>query len=234
MGSDSPEQLPQNALFSPFVLEIPEEMPQDNYHDPPTYDDLLAEDIQQFGSPLPFVDAKGTQMQKPSLLKIAQKTAFKTKTKVKGKARVPRALKLSRHGTPYSGLPAGVVKNISTAFARSSGKKTAGLSKDCMIAILEASDKFFEQLGGDLAAASSHAGRKTIDDSDVLAVMRRCERSSSSRVRIHLLTLEVDKGRSRCEPQPSPWARNICRRKLWMRCECRFHEQADCAKHPIF
>lgn len=176
LSSDSPEPFHQSPIFSPFVLKIPEVAREDSYEPSPIYQDLLAEDVQQFGSPLLFTDAIQSQPQKSFVEKVAQKTAFR----VKAKARAPKVLKRSRHGTPYSSLPKGIVKNLSTAFARSIGKKTACLSKDSLNAVLDASDKFFEQLGGDLAAASTHAGRRTIDDSDVLAVMRR-QRQISAR-----------------------------------------------------
>ena len=173
--SDSPQELPQDAAFSPFVLQIPEIMPQGIYEDSDVHEDFLADDIHQFGSPLPLAGVSQPQSQRFSLQKIIQKRVFK----VKAKARTPRALKISRHGTSYSSLPAAMVQNISTTFARSISKKRVCLSKDSMAAILDASDRFFEQLGDDLAAASSHAGRKTIDECDVLAVMRRCEPSLS-------------------------------------------------------
>jgi hypothetical protein len=38
---------------------------------------------------------------------------------------------------------------------------------------MQASDWFFEQLGEDLQAYAKHAGRKTIDESDVLTLMKR-------------------------------------------------------------
>ena len=136
----------------------------------PAYENLLADDILQFGSPLPISDASTLRFQKPTTMqRPAPKAAFKPKSRAKTR----KALKVSRHGLSYSGLPAGMVKSIATTFARAMGKKTACLSKETTSAILEASDSFFEQLGGDLAAASGHAGRKTIDESDVIAVMQR-------------------------------------------------------------
>jgi histone H3/H4 len=81
--------------------------------------------------------------------------------------------KLSKHGLKYSSLPQGMVKKLASAFTRSGANNKTKLSKDTVDAIMQASDWFFEQVSDDLAAYSEHAGRKTIDESDVLALMRR-------------------------------------------------------------
>jgi len=47
------------------------------------------------------------------------------------------------------------------------------VSKEILLAVMEAGDQYFDQLGGDLATFSNHAGRKKIDESDVIVVMRR-------------------------------------------------------------
>ncbi|KAJ5937384.1 hypothetical protein N7454_004684 [Penicillium verhagenii] len=65
--------------------------------------------------------------------------------------------KLSRHGIPVPNLP------------------TAA-----MAAIEQASSWFFEQASTDLAGYSKHAGRKTIDESDVAMLMRRQRQTNSS------------------------------------------------------
>ena len=88
-----------------------------------------------------------------------------------------KALKLSRHGLPYPSLPTGVVKKLALNYARSGagagkGSKTT-LGKDTMAAIMQATEWFFEQVGDDLGAYASHAGRKTIDESDVVTLMKR-------------------------------------------------------------
>ena len=83
-----------------------------------------------------------------------------------------KKLKISKYGIQYPSLPLGVVKKLATKFARTGGNKSK-ISKDTLDAILQASDWFFEQVGDDLAAYSKHAGRKTIDESDVLTLMKR-------------------------------------------------------------
>ncbi|KAM5457149.1 hypothetical protein McanCB49686_002991 [Microsporum canis] len=80
--------------------------------------------------------------------------------------------KLSKHGIPVPSLPSGVVKKLAMRFARSGNKKTR-INKDTMAAIQQATDWFFEQASGDLSTYSKHSGRKTIDETDVIALMRR-------------------------------------------------------------
>ncbi|PWY82256.1 hypothetical protein BO70DRAFT_362178 [Aspergillus heteromorphus CBS 117.55] len=81
--------------------------------------------------------------------------------------------KLSRHGIPVPNMPAGVVKKLATRFARARNGSKAKMSKETLAAIEQASSWFFEQASDDLAAYSKHAGRKTIDESDVATLMRR-------------------------------------------------------------
>lgn len=80
---------------------------------------------------------------------------------------------ISKHGIEYPSLPQGVVKRLATTFAKTSGVGKAKLSADTMKAIMQATDWFFEQLGDDLSAYAKHAGRRTIDESDMITLMRR-------------------------------------------------------------
>ncbi|RAH75523.1 uncharacterized protein BO66DRAFT_387395 [Aspergillus aculeatinus CBS 121060] len=81
--------------------------------------------------------------------------------------------KLSRHGIPVPNLPVGVVKKLAMRFARARNGSKAKISKETLAAIEQASSWFFEQASDDLAAYAKHAGRKTIDESDVTTLMRR-------------------------------------------------------------
>lgn len=87
--------------------------------------------------------------------------------------RTRKQKKLSRHGIPVPLLPTGVVKRLATRFARTGAGSKAKINKETLAAIEQASEWFFEQASEDLAAYSRHAGRKTIDESDVVALMRR-------------------------------------------------------------
>lgn len=81
--------------------------------------------------------------------------------------------KISRHGIPVPNLPAGVVKKLATRFARSGAGSKAKINKATLAAIEQASSWYFEQASQDLAAYSKHAGRRTIDESDVITLLRR-------------------------------------------------------------
>jgi histone H3/H4 len=82
--------------------------------------------------------------------------------------------KVSVHGIQYPSLPAGVVKKLATTFARTSGNNKIKINNETVDAIIQASDWFFEQVSDDLGAYAQHAGRKTIDESDVVTLMARC------------------------------------------------------------
>ncbi|KAK6206128.1 hypothetical protein LQW54_007848 [Pestalotiopsis sp. IQ-011] len=88
-------------------------------------------------------------------------------------SRTKAGKKISKHGIEYPSLPKGVVKRLATTFAKTSGLGKAKLSADTLDAMMQATDWFFEQLGDDLSAYAKHAGRKTIDESDMLTLMRR-------------------------------------------------------------
>lgn len=87
--------------------------------------------------------------------------------------RPKKVLKVSRHGIPYPSLPANVVKKLAMNFARSGGRGKPQISKDTLEAIMEASDWFFEQVSDDLGAYATHAGRRMINESDMITLMKR-------------------------------------------------------------
>jgi histone H3/H4 len=84
-----------------------------------------------------------------------------------------KRVKISKHGIQYPSLPQGVVKKLANTYARTSGNSKAKISKDTLDAIMQASDWFFEQVSDDLGAYANHAGRKTIEESDVVTLMKR-------------------------------------------------------------
>ena len=87
--------------------------------------------------------------------------------------RPKRGVKVSKHGIQYPSLPPAVVKRLAQTFAHTSGIGKSKISPDTLSVIMQASDWFFEQLGDDLQAYAKHAGRKTIDESDMLTLMKR-------------------------------------------------------------
>lgn len=70
-------------------------------------------------------------------------------------------------GLPIPSLPTSLQKQLVHTFSRSR------ISQEAMQVILEGSNLFFEQAANDLAAYADHAGRKTIDESDVECLMQR-------------------------------------------------------------
>lgn len=83
-----------------------------------------------------------------------------------------RALNISRFGHEYPSFPAATVKMLANGFLKGQGGK-GKISKDTLAVLVQTSDFFFEQVGEDLAAYAGHAGRKMVEESDVLALMKR-------------------------------------------------------------
>ncbi|KAL2065427.1 hypothetical protein VTL71DRAFT_3097 [Oculimacula yallundae] len=111
-----------------------------------------------------------TTMQDPTIISIAQAKMVRKKKKVK----------LSKYGIQYPSLPTGVVKKLATTYARTSGNSKAKINKETLDAIMQASDWFFEQVSDSLGAYANHAGRKTIDESDILALMARQRQTNAT------------------------------------------------------
>lgn len=80
---------------------------------------------------------------------------------------------ISRHGIEYPSLPPTFVKRVAQTALQSSGLSNPRVSADTLVALTQASEWFFEQLGDDLGAFANHAKRKTIEESDVVTLMRR-------------------------------------------------------------
>ena len=95
---------------------------------------------------------------------VASSTVAKPAAAVKKKR---KPLPLSRHGIPYPPFSRQVIKKLATKFSGST------ISADTLDALVAASDAFFQQASEDLAAYSKHAGRKIIQDSDVVQLLRR-------------------------------------------------------------
>lgn len=91
----------------------------------------------------------------------------------KGKRKTKPGWRVSKHGHAYPPFPAATVKRIAEEFARTSGIPNPRIGKDTLAAFQQASDWFFEQVAEDLGAYAAHAGRKTINESDMELVMKR-------------------------------------------------------------
>jgi histone H3/H4 len=87
-------------------------------------------------------------------------------------ARVRKELKVSRFGIEYPSMPPNVIKRLASTFSRSYGG-SGKLNKETVDSISQASDWFFEQISEDLSSYADHAGRKTIEESDVITLLKR-------------------------------------------------------------
>ncbi|KAH7405741.1 centromere kinetochore component CENP-T-domain-containing protein [Phaeosphaeria sp. MPI-PUGE-AT-0046c] len=90
-----------------------------------------------------------------------------------------RELRTSRRGLEYPSFPTAPVKKLALSFMKSQGSK-AQLNKDAVAALVRVTDDFFEQMGIDLAAYAEHGGRKMIEESDVIALMKRTRKTTNS------------------------------------------------------
>jgi histone H3/H4 len=86
--------------------------------------------------------------------------------------RKAKELRISQRGLEYPSFPAAPVKKLALGFMKSQGSK-AQLNKEALNALVKVTDDFFEQIGIDLAAYAQHGGRKIIEESDVIALMKR-------------------------------------------------------------
>ncbi|KAF1934397.1 uncharacterized protein M421DRAFT_415429 [Didymella exigua CBS 183.55] len=115
-----------------------------------------------------------------------------------------KELKLSRFGLDYPSFSAAPVKKLALSFMKSQGSK-AQLNKDALAVLVQTTDDFFEQISIDLAAYAQHAGRRMIEESDVLALMRRTRKTSNNSTTFSLAQKLLPREllqQLRMEPQP--------------------------------
>lgn len=109
----------------------------------------------------------------PSPSTSRRQTLLETATTVAQKSR-RKKVKLTRHGTEVPSLPASLIKWIATKTQTRSGRRRPKFGRDHLKALEQATEWYFEQVGEDLAAYSSHGRRKKrIDNDDMLLLMRR-------------------------------------------------------------
>ena len=157
-------QLDVGAL-SPFVLRIPRFAP---IHDSSLGTSLDEQPFHDNDGPVEIEDRD-----EPDVL-LNESWLPKPKSWAKVRQNKAKALKISRHGISYPSLPSGVTKRIASTCSRVMGMKKSNISRESLKAIMEASDRYFEQFSEDLGVFAHHAGRKKIEESDIIAVMKRC------------------------------------------------------------
>jgi histone H3/H4 len=164
-------------MIAPQVANSPNRPPVENAE--PTVDDFLPlvdqrsddfDDEDLLGA-VPALEDEPVEGPTEGLLEETDvQYASAKRAQVRGETK--KTIKVSKYGIEYPSLPPAVVKRLAQNFAKASGAK-GKITPDAMKAIMQASDWFFEQLGEDLQAYAKHAGRKTIDESDVLTLMKR-------------------------------------------------------------
>lgn len=86
--------------------------------------------------------------------------------------RQTKALNISRYGLEYPSFPSAVVKRIATGLNQAKGRK-AKITGDTLAALTQTTDWFFEQISESAGAYAQHAGRKTIEEADMITLMKR-------------------------------------------------------------
>lgn len=153
----------------PFAIDFAEEFAPaepEAYEDTPQPEDMMpAEDMTHAEDVAHTDDIATPEAEEPTELvsEIQRRVVKKRK----------RGPQLSQFGIEYPPLPPAVVKRLAQTFAQSSGVAQTKITPDTLDALCQASDWFFEQLGDSLRAYAQHAGRKTVDESDVVTLMQR-------------------------------------------------------------
>ena len=65
------------------------------------------------------------------------------------------------------------MKKLAESYGRSIGSGKHKINKDILKTVVQASDWFFEQIASDLGVYADHASRKTLEDTDVVTLMKR-------------------------------------------------------------
>ncbi|KAL9126589.1 MAG: hypothetical protein Q9217_004381 [Psora testacea] len=170
LSATEPDQHIQADTYSSFVLDIPDFDPQFSKAKAIEPANSLCEE------PLKLAEMEQASEEDPlqsEVFACPVALAEPSRKPIVRKLRKSNPLKYSRHGITYTALPPGITKNIAATFARSIGNRRSRVNKDTLDAIVEAGDLFLEQLSGDLELFAKHAGRKTIDEMDVMTVMKR-------------------------------------------------------------
>lgn len=168
------------------------------------------------------VDVDDVPLRKSSLpLQDDVDAQTKTTTK-KVHKRPPKERKVSQFGIEYPPFPPAVIKRLASTFSKSYGG-SGKLNKDTLGALQQATDWFFEQISEDLAIYADHAGRKTIEEADVVTLMKRYADQLILCSYLYIMLTHVCTGNV-CSiriPRFSRWRRNISRESFYSMCVCR-------------
>ncbi|PKK53380.1 hypothetical protein CI102_3040 [Trichoderma harzianum] len=93
--------------------------------------------------------------------------------KKKAKTSKTSKTRISTHNIEYPQLPPAFVRQVTQAAIQTTGLINQRIPADTLGALTQASDWYFQQLGDDLGAYANHAGRRTIEERDVITLMNR-------------------------------------------------------------
>ncbi|KAK3996498.1 centromere protein T [Cladorrhinum sp. PSN332] len=181
-GIQVPLDLDENTfMIAPEVQDSPDRAPGDDEEQPgyedyaPLVDQRSDSDIGDLGDLGEIPDLEEEESDGGAARHFDDETQIEVitaKSAAQRSSSKKKGVNISKHGIEYPSLPPAVVKRLAQNFAKTSGAK-GKVTPDAMAAIMQASEWYFEQLGEDLGAYAKHAGRKTIDESDVLTLMKR-------------------------------------------------------------
>jgi histone H3/H4 len=171
-----PQEAPEDDSEITFILPLPGQDSPSDRSDPRGQAAKEQHDEQGREDEVQSVDIDGlgrdvdgdVNMHDPSLMYSGKLSQGQRKGR-----KVKKGINVSRYGIQYSLLPTGVVKKLATTLLRTSKNSNATFSKDAVEAIMQASDWFFEQVSDDLGVYAEHSGRRTIDETDVLTLIKR-------------------------------------------------------------
>ncbi|PNY24425.1 Uncharacterized protein TCAP_05635 [Tolypocladium capitatum] len=151
MGRDSDFGLQLPAGLDDQTTFLLSEPPAEADAGSPMMDRSLAEAAATDGSPdvslaQDDVDMAGTGNVTADLTRLRDEPSRRAAKPRKQQKRI------SRHGVEYPPLPPSFVKRVAQTALRSSGLSNPRVSADALIALTQASEWFFEQLGDDLGA----------------------------------------------------------------------------------
>lgn len=189
--SDFGFNVPLDADPEPSTFMLPQSSPRRRapsmepdaaeQHAPPNYDEWpdmpeqasdMDDDVDEG---MPDVDAEADEEDIDATAADVDATATEGHLSVepKRKRKLKPGWRMSKHGIECPQFPPTTVKRVAEQFARTSGIANPRIGKDTLAALQQASDWFYEQVSEDLAAFATHAGRKTINESDMELVMKR-------------------------------------------------------------
>jgi histone H3/H4 len=172
LGQSSPQRRPPSA-----EADEAEAGPLPGYDDWPDLPEQASDTDDEGNEGMPEVDVEADMEVDDDVNGDVEADATATEGHLSIEPKRKRKLKpgwrMSKHGIECPQFPPATVKRVAEQFARTSGIANPRIDKNTLAALQQATDWFYEQVSEDLAAFATHAGRKTINESDMELVMKR-------------------------------------------------------------